>query len=94
MMLRLRRTLKVEHQEWWLDLEARPRVEWTSYALVGDGRVELVGPDAKVLWYDNYNDANAWLTKRGFCRGDQVMTEQLIPQGSFPPLLQAQVRTG
>ena len=26
-MVRLHRTLKVELQEWWLDLEARPRVE-------------------------------------------------------------------
>jgi len=90
-MLRLRRTLTVELQEWWLDLEARPRVEWTSYALLGDRRVELVGPDGKVSWFDNHSDASSWLTKRGFCPRDQAMRERLIPEGA---LMQAQFETG
>lgn len=36
LMLRLRRSLRVDANEWWLDVEALPRVEWTWYARLGD----------------------------------------------------------
>lgn len=90
-MLRLRRTLKVELQEWWLDLEARPRVEWTSYALLGDLRVELVGPDGEASFFANHADASFWLTQRGFCPRDRVMRDRLIPEGA---IVRAQIETG
>lgn len=68
LMLRLRRSLRVDAYEWWLDVEALPRVEWTWYARLGDGRVELVDAGGGTRWFENYADATFWLGRAGFVR--------------------------
>lgn len=63
---RMARSLTVLRQEWLLDVTVLPRVEWTLYALLRDGRVELVGPLGEVSWFDNEASARSWLTQQGF----------------------------
>lgn len=82
LMLGIRRTLSVEAHEWWLDVEALPRVEWTSYARLGDGRIELVAPDGGVSWFDNYADAIFWLDKLGFWPQERALAQGLVDQSA------------
>jgi hypothetical protein len=89
LMLRMRNILLVRGQEWWLDVEALPRVEWTSYARLGDGRVEIAGPRGGACWFDGYADAMFWLNKNGLCPQDQALAQGLVarvPMGSLAPL--------
>ncbi|HEY6727902.1 MAG TPA: hypothetical protein VI197_28030 [Polyangiaceae bacterium] len=80
LMLRLRRVLRIDAHEWWLDVRALPRVEWTSYARLGDGRVELVSAEGEACWFDNYADAIFWLDRAGFCPQEQALAERLVDQ--------------
>lgn len=83
LMVGMRRMLKIEAHEWWLDVEALPRVEWVSYARLGDGRVELVGARGGTCWFDNYADAIFWLDRAGFCPQEQALAQGLVNQ--LPP---------
>lgn len=88
LMLRMRSILLVRGQEWWLDVEALPCVEWTSYARLGDGRVEIAGPRGGACWFDGYADAMFWLTKNGLCSQEQALARGLVaraPMGSLAP---------
>lgn len=88
LMLRMRKLLLVRGQEWWLDTEALPRVEWTSYARLGDGRVEIAGPRGGACWFDGYADAMFWLNKNGLCSQEQALAQGLVaraPMGSLAP---------
>ncbi|HEY6727903.1 MAG TPA: hypothetical protein VI197_28035 [Polyangiaceae bacterium] len=88
LMLRMRNILLVRGQEWWLDVEALPRVEWTSYARLGDGRVEIAGPRGGACWFDGYADAMFWLHKNGLCSQDQALAQGLVaraPMGALAP---------
>jgi len=87
-MLRVRRTLRIDVHEWWLDVEALPRVEWTSYARLGDGRVELVGAEGQTRWFDSYSDAIFWLDQAGFCSQEQALAQRLVDQPPAPLLVQ------
>jgi len=87
LMVGLRRTLSVEAHEWWLDVAALPRVEWTSYARLRDGRIELVSAGGGTCWFDNYADAIFWLSKRGFCPQEQALAQGLVDRS--PPLMLA-----
>jgi len=78
LMFRVRRMLRVELQEWWLDLGALPRVEWTSYSHLGDGRIELIGASGGACWFDDYSAAVFWLTKSGFCPEEQALKQGLV----------------
>lgn len=90
LMLRMRSMLLVRGQEWWLDVEALPRVEWTSYARLGDGRVEVAGPRGGACWFDGYADAMFWLTKNGLCPQDQALAQGLV--ASAPARLHVSAR--
>lgn len=80
LMLQLRRSLWVDAHEWWLDVEALPRVEWTSYARLRDGRIEVAGARAGTSWFDNYAGAIFWLSNSGFCAQEQALAEGLVDQ--------------
>lgn len=88
LMLRVRRILWIDAHEWWLNVEALPRVEWTSYARLRDGRVEIVGADAGTRWFDNSYDAIFWLDQAGFCPQEQALAQGLVDQAPAPVLMQ------
>ena len=88
LMFGVRRILRVELQEWWLDTGALPRVEWTSYSHLGDGRIELVGVRGGACWFDDYSAAMFWLRQSGFCHEDQALKQGLVdrtPSASLSP---------
>lgn len=78
LMFGTRRMLRVELQEWWLDVGALPRVEWTSYSHLGDGRIEIVGASGGVCWFDDYSAAIFWLRRSGFCPDEQALKQGLV----------------
>lgn len=80
LMLRMRRILWVDAHEWWLDVEALPRVEWTSYARLGDGRIELASAAGKTRWFDSSAAAISWLDGSGFCPWDDALALGLVDQ--------------
>ena len=64
-MLRVQQIRLGEAREWWLEVEAPPRVECTVQARFGDDRVELTGASAAACWSNGYADAMFWLRKHG-----------------------------
>ncbi|HEU5072922.1 MAG TPA: hypothetical protein VFU02_02090 [Polyangiaceae bacterium] len=80
LMVQMWRISWVEAHEWWLDVEALPRVEWTSYARLGDGRIELASAAGKTRWFDSSADAISWLDRAGFCPWDYALAEGLVDQ--------------
>jgi hypothetical protein len=65
LLWRMRRTLRLVHHEWWLDIEALPTIEWSSLARYGSGAVELIKADGKHHAFDDLEHAATWLTKEG-----------------------------
>lgn len=80
LLVRMRRMLRIDAHEWWLDVEALPQVEWTSYARLGDGRVELIGAGGGTCWFDSYAEAIFWLDRAGFCPQEQALAQGLVDQ--------------
>lgn len=86
LMFGVRRMLKVELQEWWLDVGALPSVQWMSYSHLGDGRIELVGASGGTCWFDDYAAAMFWLNESGFCSEEQALQQGLVDRRPAPLL--------
>lgn len=86
LMFGVRRVLRVEVQEWWLDVGALPSVQWISYAHLGDGRIELVGATGGTCWFDDYSAAMFWLKESGFCSEEQAVKQGLVDRTPAPLL--------
>jgi hypothetical protein len=90
---KLRRALRVVSQEWWLDTNALPRVEWVSYARLGDGRAEVLFADHHTQRFHNKQQAHAWLEESGFVSGRRALEQRLVDRGPPAPALPPRPRS-
>lgn len=86
LLVRTRRALAVVLCEWWLDVAQLPRVVWVNYALLGDGRVELLGPERPTRWFENYAAAVFWLSEHEYLPEDTAVKRGLATTRHQPEL--------
>jgi hypothetical protein len=89
---KLRRALRVVAQEWWLDTNALPLVEWVSYARLGDGRAEVLFADHRTERFTSKQQARAWLSEHGFVSASRALKKRFVDRGPPAPALPSRRR--
>jgi len=81
LIIRLRKALRVRAHDWWVDTATLPRVEWSSRALLGDRRIELLAPNGVVHYFPNEESSLRWLGEHEFVEAEQALKKRLVVRG-------------